>query len=54
MCEEELNQVYEIKEKLYHKLHEIVNQESMYLTPEQEDLLRTQLHENFRFWKIQL
>lgn len=53
MTEEELDRVYEVREVIELIVTEFVTAflEKAELTPEQDDLIRIQLTENYRFWK---
>lgn len=53
MTEEELDVVYEVRERIEKAVSIIVDAglEMQPLTPEQDELIRMQLTENYRFWK---
>jgi len=53
MTEEDYDRISEVKEALSRKITKLVNDTlaKAKVTPEQEDVIRTQLTEEYRFWK---
>jgi hypothetical protein len=53
MTEEQLDLVYEVRQRIERAITALVRKELLKqpLTPAQDDLIRTQLTENYRFWE---
>lgn len=47
------DRVHETKERLWVRLHELLDEELQHLPAEEADSVREQLQETFRFWKRQ-
>lgn len=51
MNEDEWDVVYDTKAKIEQRIQAVMEELTKKLTPEQDTALRTQLTEEFRFWK---
>ncbi len=51
MTEEQLDRVFDLKEHIWLVVHDLVDKMCEGEDPEVEALVRTQLTEQFRFWK---
>jgi len=51
MNEDELDRVYDLIDQLYLQVHALVDATLANENPEVEDLVRTKMTEEFRFWK---
>lgn len=51
MTEEDIDRVHQLKEELWNKIHDLVDENLKGEKPEVEDLVRLQMTETFRFWK---
>ena len=53
MDEDSLDKIFDLKEVLWKKIHKLVSKEiaKAGLTDDEDELLRLQLTESFRFWK---
>ena len=51
MAEEELDQIHEMKERIWDAVHEIVDSMTKHLSDDADELVRLQLTEQFRFWR---
>ena len=51
MTEDDLDRVHDLKTKLWTEVHVLVDAALASETPAVADLVRVQLHEQFRFWR---
>ncbi len=51
MTEDKLNEVHKLKELISKQVHELVDRMCTYCDEDVEQLIRTQLNDEFRFWK---
>jgi hypothetical protein len=51
MNKDELDRVYDLIDQLYLQVHALVDATLAKENPEVEDLVRTKMNEEFRFWK---
>ena len=51
MTEAQLDQVYEVREKIEKAITDLVNEMTKNLDSEVDELIRMQLTENYRFWR---
>lgn len=51
MTEDDLDRVYEVREQIETAITALVNKMLAAEKPEVDELVRTQLTENYRFWK---
>lgn len=51
MSEEQLDQVHEVKERVWAAVHELVDAMTEGLSADADNLVRAQLTEEFRFWR---
>lgn len=51
MDTDQLERVYELKEEISDFISDYLNEKTKHISAEEDELLRTQLQEQFRFWR---